>query len=336
LSRKEQLATVMGRTGLLRLVPRLWPGRLVVLCYHRIRPDGDRFTTAFDPEVFGPTASEFDRQIAWLRDNARVLGQDELIELTRSGAAPREACVAITFDDGYRDNFTLARPVLERHRVPATFFIPTTIIERRELGWWDIVAYLLKRTAKATVSFWGGSFEVGQQRGPLTVRFQRRMVKEPAASVPALLSELSTACDVPMPERSVQDAELMTWQQVRETAQGGVISIGSHAQTHQALSRMPPDQQRRELTESKRILEETIGRPVRLLAYPFGGLDHFTEDSTRLARECGYDLAFSFDSSVHGYTRLRAVEPFCVNRLEVPTSFRLLRASTLAPEVFAR
>ncbi len=332
----ERLAGVVDRTGLLPWMARLQPGRLVVLCYHRIRPDDDGFSTAFDPGVFGPTAGEFEEQLVWLRDHARVVGEPGLVELARSTAVPRDPCVAVTFDDGYRDNFTLARPVLERLGVPAIFFIPTSLVERREVGWWDVAAYLIWRTRRPAITFEGRALSVGEDRSRLVRWIQKRIQGREAALVPTLLAELSAACDVAPPDASLQDAQLMTWEQIREMARGGLVSIGSHAQTHRALSMMSLDEQRRELVDSKRILEAKTGRPVRTLAYPHGRSADFTCETERLAREAGYELAFAFDSDRPGCSRIGALRPHRINRLEAPASMEMLRASTLAPEVFTR
>jgi len=93
--------------------------RVTVLCYHRV---DDRLKDNVSLGV-----EQFERQMALLRRRYRVVRADAIArgEVDRSSDRP---IVAVTFDDGYRDNFTNARPILNRHGVPATFFVATGFI----------------------------------------------------------------------------------------------------------------------------------------------------------------------------------------------------------------
>src|SRR5947207_792835 len=144
---KAQLADWLYRCGLLDIRSFGVKDRLIVFNYHRIPPAAD-FTTPFDEGVFGPQLAIFEEQIAWLKRNLRLLSEPELIDIIDSGKYPSDPCALITFDDGYIDNYTLAYPLLKRHAAPAIFFIPTRLIAAGEVGWWDSIAYLVKKSGK--------------------------------------------------------------------------------------------------------------------------------------------------------------------------------------------
>ncbi len=145
-NKREFLARAFGRLGVLGLLEqtlvRRWPG-LIVLTYHRIaEPGGDLF---YDP-VISATPESFQAQVEWLHNHVRLLTLDELIDQVESGSPWREPAMLLTFDDGYRDNFDLAAPILNERKVPATFFVPTAFLESPRLPWWDYVACVIKQT----------------------------------------------------------------------------------------------------------------------------------------------------------------------------------------------
>ncbi len=329
--KKKLVAKTLFRFHAFDAAHRLVRHTLVVFNYHRIRPDDPSFVSDFDDDVFGPTVSRFAEQVGWLAERFDILSQEELIRAAGADRLPSRPSVAITFDDGYRDNFTLAYPILRRLHIPAIFFIPSEQIETRRLGWWDLIAYLIKRTAKPHIEFDGQ--ELKPKSDPLeTIRFlQNRMSTESEEKTRDLVSRLAAACEVDLPDQQLQSEELMTWEQIREVAQNNV-AIGGHTHTHRVLSTLSKEEQREELTRSKREIESRTEYPVRTMAYPVGGYRHFTPQTQRLAEECGYELGFSFNTGVN---RWQIKNRFDVKRIFAPNDVPLLAASSVLPEVFS-
>jgi hypothetical protein len=156
----------------------------------------------------------------------------------------------------------------------------------------------LKQTKKNEITFRGKRYAVPSPVTTLAETFNTMMKLEPARENENFLSELSVACDVQAPPAALCDEQLMTWDQIRECAEHG-ITIGAHTHTHRVLATLDLETQKQELMTSKQILEEKLDRPVRSLAYPVGGYEHFNLETMQLARECGYDLAFSFLTGVN-------------------------------------
>ena len=301
MGKKQFVANLLYYSGLWRPVSRLTASGgngLVVLNYHRIRPDHQAEPLQFDEGVFGPDQSTFERQVKWLKRNFEVLAESELLDVIGNARPFRGRFAAITFDDGYRDNYDLAFPVLAAHRVPATFFICPSIIERRRLGWWDIIAYLIKNSTKPCITLRGDVVSLAGGQSAAISMLHGWMKLRPAPETAGLLDELSAACGVPLPDLALEDAELMTWSQIRELNTKG-MSIGSHTETHRVLATLSEDEQRWELSRSKTVLESKLGRRIRTLAYPVGGYQNFTAVTMRLARDCGYEGAFSYHTGVN-------------------------------------
>ena len=113
-----------------------------MLTYHRIaEPSANPF---YDP-VISASPRSFRAQVEWLRDHTRILTLGEVDNRIHAGGSWNEPAALLTFDDGYRDNFDAAAPILKELDVPATFFIPTEFLESPGIRWWDHVAYVIKR-----------------------------------------------------------------------------------------------------------------------------------------------------------------------------------------------
>ena len=329
MSKKELLATIFYHSGLLRFLAPMRPG-VTVFGYHRIRPDGGPTPDVFDAAVFGPAQSEFERQVIWLKNQFAILSESELLDAVRR---PRiaENCVAITFDDGYRDNYELAYPVLRARLAPAVFFVCPGLIDRGELGWWDLIAYLIKKSDKTSISLLGETLALGSQKAATAGKLQEWMKRRPHSETASLVNQLSAACEVPLPSRALQSEELMTWDQIREASRGGV-AIASHTHTHRVLGTLPEEDQRWELRESKAALERQLSCPVRTIAYPAGRRGNFTVATKRIAQECGYEAGFSYHS---GFNSAGAIDTYDIARIAPAETFGpMFACATAMPEVF--
>ena len=328
---KDRFAELLVRSGAMRVLRRVAPARLVVFCYHRIRPETPGFSTVFDDDVFGPTVLQFREQMRWLRQHTTILSEADLLARADAPRPLSEPCVAVTFDDGYRDNYTFGLPVLEEFGIPAVFFIPTDLIDKRRLGWWDLISYFLRQTQRPTIRLDGRQYVLGSRRGEVVASLLERMKRAPARETETLLTDLSEACAVPFPGAAVQDAELMTWEQIREAAERG-ITIGSHSRTHRVLTTLDQTTLTEELGTSKQALERMVGREVRSIAYPCGGPESFDSNVQHAARAAGYELGFSFSQEANRSERL---VPFDVRRIGAPPGVSRLSAITVLPQIFA-
>lgn len=329
--KKEYLANVLYHCRVLNIFRARCKNRLIVFNYHRLRPDAADFTTPFDDFVYGPMASEFRCQMQWLKYNTHLVSEQNILACMRLKKNFTKPCVLVTFDDGYRDNYTMAYPILKTLGIPAIFFIPTDSISSRRLGHWDIIAYLIKKTAKSYLIFQDERFDLRRQRRAAIKRLQVKAKMASAEENTISTAQLAEACEVPLPGVEVQDRELMNWKEILEMSQNHVI-IGSHTHTHLCLSRLEAAAQRREMSTSKTILEEKIGQAVRSIAYPFGSWRHYNDDTLQMAAACGYELGFSF---LTGFNRLYDFCAFAVKRTEGPNDLQTLAATTVFPEWFA-
>jgi peptidoglycan/xylan/chitin deacetylase (PgdA/CDA1 family) len=303
--------------------------RLIVFNYHRICGVSKKVATDFDDGVFGPTAEQFEQQMVWLKNNADILNENELLSVLEKRTKLANPSALVTFDDGYIDNYILAYPILKKNKIPAIFFIPTEHIITRQLGWWDIISYLIKKTKKTAIIFDSLKISLTDKSEAINF-FLRKKKTETHEKTRDLVVRLSEACEVPLPGRDIQNDELMTWDHIREVSHNG-ITIGSHTHSHNVLTTLSIAEQKKELCLSKSILEREIGSMVNSISYPVGNYQHYSKDTQILAEECGYKLGFSFNTGVH-YNQ--EIQPFGIRRVESQGEIEMFAAMTLLPRLF--
>ena len=260
-------------------------GKLTVLFFHRVFAEAD-------PMMPGePTAAWFDRMLGWATSQFKLLPLGEAVERLKSGTLP-PAAAALTFDDGYRDNLEVAAPILQRRRVPATFFITTGFLDGG-IMFNDIVTETLRRTALSDVAL----PELGLAALPLhdwagrraAVGQVLRAVKYlPFEQRDAAVAELAARCRVSLPTDL-----MMRSAQVRELAGLG-FELGAHTRSHPILRRLPAEQARAEIAGGRDDLAAITGRRIGLFAYPNGRRHQdFDELHRDMARDAGFDAAFT-------------------------------------------
>ena len=296
---KRTLARAIIWTGGPALLRAVRPRSLRILTYHRILPLPDARRYAFQGMVLA--RDEFQGQIAYLARHYRPLPLGEALDRLRAGTLPKRA-VAVTFDDGYRDNYQYAFPILKRFHVPATFFLVTDCLDRGMRLWWDEVAEGMLRAASNPASD-------GNGLPPILARGIRKdWRRRPAAAAAAIVSRLN---DAPMAEResalqefravtasdpSPADRLMMNWEEAREMSRSG-MTFGTHSRSHPILEEVDAETAYRELADSSRRIGEELGTPVRWLAYPRG---HVIREGTEILRRAGIEAAVTTLTGFNG------------------------------------
>jgi len=255
------------KTGLLatgwyatRLGRDTFPG-VLALCYHGVRESPEDDGLPF-PHLH-VVADIFEAQCRVIAESCHPIDLATFCEARATGRPLPERPVLVTFDDGYRSVFELARPILQRYKIPAVVFVCSEPVRRQRLFWFDAVARAL------------GPGAIDQ------LRAQPDQIRRKAAD----------AHDTP----ASADPRLapMTDVHVRQLADEG-FAIGVHTALHPPLAQSPPDIQRGELESCKSALESWTGLRIGSLAYPFGapGTD-YTEETVAIASSLGFTSGFT-------------------------------------------
>lgn len=195
--------------------------RLLVLGWHNVE------SRACFPSLRGAGLAGLRRQLTVLARVATVVPLFEALETLAAGRALPPRAVALTFDDGYADNLTLAAPLLTRLGLPATFFLVPGLLSRTVPPWWEIAGWAFARTSSPTIRWNGASYSLRDSRTrqqaflAAAEMLKRRNRAARAAAVDGLVRLLAPAGDPPPPEL------FLDWDGARQLVRAG-FEVGSH------------------------------------------------------------------------------------------------------------
>lgn len=268
---KTAVRTVIGRgLGTSSRFWRMLSGRALILMYHRVLPPPRGAAGFVQPGMY-VTPETFERHLQWLTAHFEVLPLRSLVEKwARNDWDDETRYCAITFDDGWLDNYVHAYPLLRAYGVPATIFLPTALIGTCEWLWSDRLGYLLSAAAP--------------RRAGLDVDASiERAKKLPPVERDELIDRLADESGIRVP----QDRCFLDWNEVREMAQGGV-DFASHTSSHAILTTLDREALHHELRRPLDVLARELHSFAPMLAYPNG--DH-TATVVDAARRAGYAAA---------------------------------------------
>ncbi len=272
-------------------------GSPLILAYHRISKARRGWEPSRPHEV--PVAL-FRRQMAELRARCRVVPLDRLLEQSNGDIRP---VAAVTFDDGYRDNFELAHPVLAELRIPAAVFATTRWLGSRAPFWWFELEDLARRGAL-------GATDRGSVWSDYASEASRLKLLSEAVRAGRIGELRRLAAGEPSRDWA---PEMLSADDLRAMDRSGLWTIGGHTHSHPILARVGRDEARAEIFENKRVLEEVLGRPVRWFAYPNGCAGDFSDEHIALLRAAGYEGALTGISPWED----KAGDPFRMPRVAV-------------------
>jgi peptidoglycan/xylan/chitin deacetylase (PgdA/CDA1 family) len=204
--------------------------------------------------------------------------------------------VAITFDDGYRDNFDLALPIFQRHGVPFTIFITSGMVRRTLSYWWRSLEELLLRKQSLDAGFLGKRINLATRDAKLAAWIPlRNAYLSDQNGAREELTALFTREGIS--EAQLLDQEALGEETVKALAQTPGVEIGGHTDSHPQLSRLTVDNAKAEIQGNKAYLESLIEREVRHFAYPFGRREDCGPREFAMVRELGFKTAVTTRSA---------------------------------------
>jgi peptidoglycan/xylan/chitin deacetylase (PgdA/CDA1 family) len=267
---------------------------LTVLAWHNIE------STWCFPARPGAGTRGFWKQLRLLRRLTTVVPLHWALERMQQGRPLPPRALALTFDDGYRDNLTIAGPMLSQLRLPATCFLVPGILSGTTTPWWEKLAWTLQSTQKDRISWRGKSLQLLSpaarhsafqyiSRDLKTINLAGRSLQ-----VEALVEALT-------PTGSYRtDSHFLGWEEARKLS--GHMALGSHSMYHAILSREDDASQLADLSESRRQLADHLGIDAKVVAYPNGKKCDFNAATIAAAKAAGFQYAITTEPGVNGPT----------------------------------
>ncbi len=260
-----------------------------ILMYHRVLNNNDNEAN-FTQSSLIVSPRIFRDQMSFLRDYFNIISLPKLIDTIKHNHVLPKKAITITFDDGWRDNFTNALPVVRSLDIPITIFLTVDYIGTDRKLWFIKIAEMIavNKISKANImnaieSITGKEFN--NQNEENTIEILKDYDLETIDKIILILDQrITSECNNPLDSR-----QMLTWNEVAQMKQIGV-DFGSHGLSHSIMTLLGTEQVRQELRESKKILEEKLGSQVLAFAYPNG---NFNAEIESLVQEAGYKCALT-------------------------------------------
>ncbi len=292
---KELAKGCLIKSGLGRLLSRASASSVVILRYHSVKDEPEEFSHTIGNGIIHST-DVFREHMRQLADNYNPVSMDEVTAFLTGGLKLPRLAVAVTFDDGYKDNHEIAAPILAEYGVPATFYVIVGSIESDDAPWFVRIRSAFSNTKNAT---WRD--KAGRQydlTNPTARQQARRQATAYCASATGDLqgkrtAEIEKDLDILV---QLQNTDLMlSWNDIRSLKKQGNL-IGSHSMSHPNLAHVCKADMKQELSDSKIILERELGDEIKHFAYPNPILEPIWNESTyNAAKEIGYRTVTTCD-----------------------------------------
>jgi peptidoglycan/xylan/chitin deacetylase (PgdA/CDA1 family) len=292
-----------------RYVARVLPPSVALLRYHSVQEDPQKFDSSIGRGITH-SAKEFDTHMKLVARHFRVITLDELVAFQENGSRLPRRSVVITFDDGYLDNYEIAAPILSKYGLRAAFYITGGSIGKGAVSpWFCRVRHAFRL---ASVDRWenpidGKTWELRDvaQRRYAYLEACRHSASLSGSNQHAFVEVLESTLGAP----ACPSAEhlMMDWSHVRKLHEAD-HTIGSHTLTHPNVAFIDEEELRREVRESKAILERELSTKVLHFSYPSPILQpHWTQQTVAATKEAGYRTAVTCTAGpfLSGYSLLR-------------------------------
>lgn len=293
----SRLSNMVGTWRGLRRLP-------LVVGYHRVVKDFDS-SNALSIQPMLTSTHTFEQHLDWIGLRYRFVSLDELAARQGKHDTTGKPVAAVTFDDGYRDVYQNAFPILKRRGIPSAVFVVTDLIGTDRLQVHDELhlrlSALLEQPCVSREDRWRelvASLDLADQQPE---RLTRRLInaKEPFQATRAVLESLNQAAverllvvlrkRVSLQEDQLEDFRMLDWDMLSEMVAGG-MTVGSHTRSHALLANETPEVLRDEVAGSRRELEQRLGVPIRHFAYPDG---RFNASAIQAVDDAGYLTAYT-------------------------------------------
>jgi peptidoglycan/xylan/chitin deacetylase (PgdA/CDA1 family) len=303
--------------------------KAVILMYHQV------CERRCDPWELAVHPNHFYDQLDYLKKHVNVVPVSALAEGIATHSLKKS--VAITFDDGFKDNYTNAAPLLDWHELQATFYVATTPLQSRHGYWWDTLQEIVFHSDVLPESFemtinenlvrfifrsdralnsrvmnqtraWNYNLPIPNERIALYMLLWHHIKPLPHEGQKEVMAQI---CDwARYRDECRADAATMNVRELQSLAANSLFSVGAHSVHHPMLSQQSAVDQAFEVRESKRQLENWLGRSVNGFAYPYGNFNSTTQS---LLKKMGFAHAVSTESK----PVTAEDDPFALPRIQV-------------------
>jgi peptidoglycan/xylan/chitin deacetylase (PgdA/CDA1 family) len=259
--------------------------RYVILLYHQIVDE----KVEFDPARLRVNINDFERQLNWISKNCDVVSLADIVGKIKQKEKGNKTYVAVSFDDGYENNFKIAVPILKKYQIPATFFLATKYIDDVCLvPWWDMLELIIKQASSIVDDYNGRKYSLGIVKDKiLFFRKVSKKIMKNYCEKDEIIKEVrnkTKVYNVPNENRFAR------WNTIQDLT-SELFDFGAHTLSHDSLVVKNGDDIKNEFLSSRDIIQNNLNKEIKLLAYPYGGKEQTDCVDENMLQNIGFDAA---------------------------------------------
>jgi peptidoglycan/xylan/chitin deacetylase (PgdA/CDA1 family) len=283
-------AAAINALGLPQLFHRtIFRDQLTIVTYHGVvRRPLDLRNWCFVNEV------SFRAQIRYLKRHFRIVPFSKAVELLRDGPIDCPTA-AVTFDDGFQNNYDVAFPMLRELGVPAIIFLTTGLLNSDDTLWFCRLNQAMARTNLVLFQWDGQNFDLARTDGKIRALrgIEEVLIKLPhpelLRELQSILRALGSERDLPVEPES--PFRMLSYSAIDQMRASGLIEFGAHTHSHAILSRLSSDARRQEIGRSVEAVTALTGSPCEFFAYPNGQTEDYDEEAMSMLQSSGVKVA---------------------------------------------
>jgi peptidoglycan/xylan/chitin deacetylase (PgdA/CDA1 family) len=286
MSFKSLISDLLFKSNLFKITSPFYSGIGHILCFHRLveNQNGVRLQRPLSLEI---SRNDFNKMISYYKKNDFIFASmDDVADILEKKKTSKKF-VALTFDDGYKDNFEIAYPILKNLGIPFTVYITTCFPDKTSLMWWYALEELILSNESISFELNGEEFIVNcidnNEKNTSYSKIADLMQSWNNSELISFFKKF----DINLVNYS--DKIVMNWDEIKELS--NYAFVGAHTISHKSLSQMTKEDALSEMTNSKKIIEQKINKVVSHFAYPFGGRAEAGIREFELAKEIGFRTA---------------------------------------------
>jgi len=281
--------------------------KIRVLMYHGVDNQQTDFNSD-DPSLVISTKN-FEKQIKYLSKSYNIISTHGLASHIKKKIPFPSNSVVITFDDGLKNNFINAFPILQEHNAKATIFLIAGYIDTLKINWLNRFYYAIKKIGIGEFveefkrGFPAYSNLIGKAGQKDVMEYIEFILKYKVDDNirKKFIQGLYNKFRIKINKEKIKDLYL-SWKEIKKMADAG-ISFGSHTSTHPVLSTLNYEKAKKEIVNSKQNIEVELNKKINLFAYPYGDRESFDLDTKKILTDCNYLCAFS---TIDGFNSLNS------------------------------
>lgn len=286
----SKVAPVISGLQMHRLFEPFYSGMGQILTFHRIVENrkNDRIHNHQSLEI---TPEQLEQTILFYKKkNYSFFSLDDL-HYALTTEKPKKKFVVFTFDDGYRDNFTTAYPILKKHNIPFCIYVTTSFPDQKAILWWYLLEDFLRKKINVNFHWEGKDYGI-----PTNSILEKEMA----------FDQIRTLINQSFSKGNFQEIlgvifgkkesdyfsyvkeMAMSWEEIKLISQDPLVTIGAHTVNHFSLKKLNSNDLKFEISQSKYILENHIQQPVEHFAYPFGKVSEASFREFEMVKSLGF------------------------------------------------